>query len=68
MSAFERLAAAFTVESLLVLRLPRRLRPASPAPFTAHVLPQKWSRCERHHFAGFVSHIEPGCGCTPDSP
>ena len=34
MSAFERLAAAFTVESLLALRLPRRPRPV--AVFESH--------------------------------
>lgn len=55
------LAFVATVDLLgLLLR-----RPLPADPFTAHVLPQKWSRCERHRFAGFVSNLEPGCGCTP---
>ena len=61
-----RLLAAFAALDLASRLLPRRPRPVDP--FTAHVLPQKWSRCERHRFAGFVSNLEPGCGCTPDSP
>lgn len=64
MSARWLAAVIAAVDLARYLPVPRRPRPAAPAPFTAHVLPQKWRDCDVHGVQ-VVSTLEPGCGCTP---
>jgi hypothetical protein len=54
-------AVIAAVDLARYLPVPRRPGPAAPAPFAAHVLPQ---RCDVHGVQ-VVSVLEPGCGCPP---
>ena len=58
--------AAFAAVDIAALLPWRPRRTSVYASFGPHpVLSQNWLECEDHGFAGFVSVLEPGCGCTP---